>query len=119
MPVKPKEIRISGGMSKSEAWCRTIADVFECDVVPVEGEGAALGAALHAAWVYSKESGSPVPLKELTSAFVVLDEKRRKKPVSENVQVHQIQKQLFHALSARVRGETGEDPFALRAKLLV
>jgi xylulokinase len=118
MPVEPKEIRITGGMSKSEAWCRTIADVFECEAVPVEGEGAALGAAIHAAWVWSKESGSPVALKELTSAFVVLDEKRRMKPDPENVKTHRIQKQLFHALSARVRGETGEDPFVLRAKML-
>ena len=56
MPVQSKEIRLTGGLSKSDAWCQTIADIFEAETVPVEGEGAALGAALHAAWVWLKES---------------------------------------------------------------
>ncbi len=48
MPVKPREIRLTGGLSKSEAWCQAIADFFEAEAVPVEGEGAALGASHHA-----------------------------------------------------------------------
>jgi len=118
MPVTPKEIRLTGGLSKSECWCQTMADVFEADAVPVEGEGAALGAAIHAAWVYFKESGADVDLSELTKAFVELDENRRKKPVPENVEIYRIQKKIFRALSSRVRGRAGEDPFALRAQLL-
>jgi xylulokinase len=119
MPVKPKEIRLTGGLSKSETtWGQTIADVFEAETVPVEGEGAALGAALHAAWVGEKESGKKVSIEEVVKPFVVLDEKRRKKPIEANVQKYRVQKKLYHALSARVRGQAGEDPFALRNKML-
>lgn len=119
MPVEVKEIRLTGGLAKSDAWCQTIADVFEAETIPVEGEGAALGAALHAAWVWKKENGQKVPLEELTKAFVVLQESRRKTPLVQNAEVYRIQKPLFAALSARLRGvATPDDPFALRAKLL-
>jgi xylulokinase len=118
MPIKPKEIRLTGGISKSDVWGQTIADIFEAETVPVEGEGAALGAALHAAWVWLKESGQNVTLKDVVSPFVVLDETRRRKPIPENVAVYQKQKKYFSALSARVRGKSGEDPFALRMQLV-
>ncbi|NQT24397.1 xylulokinase [candidate division KSB1 bacterium] len=118
MPVEPKEIRLTGGLSKSPVWCQTIADIFEAAAVPVEGEGAALGAALHAAWVWQKENGSNISLTELVNPFVVFDESGRKIPKLENVQVYKKQKELFSALSARVRGQKGADPFALRNELL-
>ena len=114
MPVEPKEIRLTGGLSRSEVWCQTISDVFESEVVPVEGEGAALGAAIHAAWVWLKEERQAVPLEELTFLFVVLDEKQRKKPVPGSVKVHQIQKKLFHRLSEGIRTGKNNDPFVLR-----
>ncbi|HDQ45088.1 MAG TPA: xylulokinase [bacterium] len=117
MPVKAREIRVTGGLSKSEIWCQTIADVFEAEAVPVEGEGAALGAALHAAWVWQKENGEPTPLSDIVAPFVIFDESRRKNPIPENVRVYKKQKVLFSALSARIRGAGGEDPFALRAKM--
>ncbi len=117
MPITPKEIRLTGGLSRSEAWCQAIADVFECETVPVEGEGAAVGAALHAAWVWAKESGRPAALEEIVRPFVVLDEKRRKKPAPAHVEAYQIQKRLFHSLSERIRTGQAEDPFALRQKL--
>jgi sugar (pentulose or hexulose) kinase len=120
MPVEVKEIRLTGGLAKSDAWCQTISDVFEAETIPVEGEGAALGAALHAAWVWKKENDQEASLEELTQAFVVLQESRRKTPLTQNVETYRIQKRLFAALSARLRGvETTDDPFALRAKLLV
>ena len=118
MPVRPNEIRLTGGLCQSEGWCQTIADVFEAEAVPVEGEGAALGAAVHAAWVFSTEMGEAVELSDLTGTYVVLDEHRRKKPISEHVNIYRIQKKVFQALSSRVRGQAGDDPFALRAQLL-
>jgi xylulokinase len=118
MPVELKEIRLTGGLSKSEAWCRIIADVFEADAVPVEGEGAALGAALHAAWVWMNESGQEKAIEEVVNPFVTLDEKRRKKPIMANVAKHRAQKQLFSALSRRLRGKEGADPFALRSQMI-
>jgi xylulokinase len=118
MPVESKEIRLTGGLSKSEAWCQIIADVFEADAVPVEGEGAALGAALHAAWVWMKESGHEKSIEEVVNPFVILDEKRRKKPIAANVAKYRVQKQLFSALSRRLRGKEGADPFALRSQMI-
>ena len=118
MPVETREIRLTGGLAKSESWCQTIADVFEAETVPVEGEGAALGAALHAAWVWYKELGHAIPLEEVIEPFVILDEKRRKKPKRDNIGVYRIQKRLYHSLSNRVRQGEGEDPFQLRDALL-
>ena len=56
--------------------------------------------------------------KDRVDEILALDEKRRKKPLSENVKIYQTQKKLFHALSARVRGLKGENPFQIRARLL-
>lgn len=119
MPVQAKEIRLTGGLAQSDAWCQTIADIFEAETVPVEGEGAALGAALHAAWVYMKEKGENIKLKDVVRPFVTFDESKRKKPDPENMQIHRKQKELFHALSLRVRGQvSAADPFALRAEMI-
>lgn len=120
MPVKPKEIRLTGGISKSDTtWGQTIADVFEAETVPVEGEGAALGAALHAFWVWNKELEKKVSLEDIVKPYVVLDEKRRNKPIEANVRRYRIQTELYQALSARIRGKVGKDPFVLRQKLAV
>jgi xylulokinase len=118
MPVESKEIRLTGGLSKSEAWCQMIADVFEADAVPVEGEGAALGAALHAAWVWLRESGQKGSIEEVVNPFVILDEKRRTKPIAANVAKYRVQKQLFSTLSRRLRGREGADPFVLRSRMI-
>ncbi len=117
MSLDTSEIRVTGGLSRSEAWCQTIANVFEAETVPVEGEGAALGAALHAAWVWLKENGRSHSIQDVVAPFVVLDEKRRKKPETEYIPVYQAMKQLFQALSLRLRGQKGDDPFSLRTDL--
>ena len=117
MSLDPDEIRLTGGLSQSEAWCQTIANVFEAETVPVEGEGAALGAALHAAWVWLKENGKPHSIQDVVAPFVMLDEKRRKKPETEHIPVYRTMKQLFQALSSRVRGQEGDDPFSLKIDL--
>lgn len=118
MPVQVKEIRLTGGLAQSDAWCQTIADIFEASTVPVEGEGAALGAALHAAWTWHKAQGRPVGIQEIVQPFVVLNEKRRKNPIPNNLPVYRQQKELFEALSHRIRGLASQDPFAIRMDLL-
>lgn len=119
MPVDATEIRLTGGLSQSQAWRQTIADVFEAEVVPVEGEGAAMGAALHAAWVWKKENGEAVELKDIVDSFVVLLEDQRCKPIPENVEVYRQAKEIFSSLSQRVRGyESETDPFAGRVKMV-
>ncbi len=117
MSLDTEEIRLTGGLSQSQTWCQTIANVFEAETVPVEGEGAALGAALHASWVWLKENGKPHSIQNVVAPFVVLDEKRRKKPETEHIAVYRAMKQLFHALSLRLRGQNGENPFSLRIDL--
>jgi xylulokinase len=117
MSLETDEIRLTGGLSQSEAWCQTIANIFEAETVPVEGEGAALGAALHAAWVWLKENGHSQSIQDVVTPFVVLDEKRRKKPETQYFPVYRAMKELFHALSLRLRGQKGDDPFSLRIDL--
>jgi len=118
IPVTPREIRLTGGLSKAPSWCQTVADVFEVEAVPVEGEGAALGAAIHAAWVWYREAGQERPLSQFAAPFVVLDEARRSRPNPERLLVYRTLKRLYRALSGRVRGLDGEDPFEVRRELL-
>ncbi|MBE0592319.1 MAG: hypothetical protein IH616_07955 [Gemmatimonadales bacterium] len=118
IPVAPREIRLTGGLSKALSWCQTVADVFEVEAVPVEGEGAALGAAIHAAWVWYREAGEERALSEVAGRFVVLDEARRSRPDPERIPVYRILKRLYRALNRRVRGLEGEDPFEVRRQLV-
>lgn len=117
LPVQAREIRLTGGLSTSPAWCQAIADLFEADAIPVSGEGAALGAAIHAAWVWYQEAGEPRPLADVAAPFVVLDEARRRKPIPQHAPRYRLLGRLFRALSLRVRGLQGEDPFELRRQL--
>jgi xylulokinase len=117
MPVEPHEIRLTGGLASSASWCRMIADVFEAETVPVRGEGAALGAAIHAAWVWHREAGRERSLAEIAQDLVVVDEARRQTPQPGLSQAYRLLKRLFRALSRRARGLDGEDPFELRREL--
>lgn len=117
MPVTVKEIRLTGGLTKSDTWCQTIADIFEAETVPVEGEGAALGAALHAAWTWSKAQNEKISLKEIVNPFLTLDEKRRKRPIQANLPAYRKLSAMFDAISCRIRGMKGQDPFRIRMEL--
>ena len=117
MPVEPEEIRLTGGLSRADAWCQAIADIFATEAVPVDGEGASLGAALHAAWVWMNENGETISLEEVTAPFVIKTEARRRLPQERARSAYALQRRLFHALAQRVQGKPGEDPFMLRDKL--
>ena len=43
MPVKPSEIRLTGGISQSIAWREAIANIFNAETVAVQGEGRSNG----------------------------------------------------------------------------
>lgn len=118
MPVEPGEIRLTGGLSNSRSWCQTIADVFAAETVPVRGEGAAMGAAIHAAWVWYREAGAERPLEELAAPFVTLDEERRCRPDPEYRETYELLRRLHAALSRRARGLSAADPFELRRALV-
>ena len=119
MPVNVQEIRLTGGLAQSPVWCQTIADVFDAETVPVQGEGAALGAALHAAWVWQNENSEPVSIEDVIAPFLRFDEPMRKRPINEHVRIYQIQNKTFDALIRRIRGLPGDDPFELRTRLIV
>ena len=108
--IRSTEIRLTGGLSQSEAWLQCIADVFESDVVPVVGEGAALGAALHACWVWDREDGYSVGLEEIIEPFLKLYESRRKHPNEKNRDAYRSQHELYNVL---VSGLLGSDLQAL------
>jgi xylulokinase len=119
MPVKPSEIRLTGGISRSVAWREAIANIFNAETVAVEGEGAAMGAALHALWVYQIEQGKDISLEEVVEPYIKLDESTRVKPNPKDVATYQTLICEFSALSARLRNQrTDDDPFRLRKELV-
>ncbi len=119
MPVKPSEIRLTGGISRSVAWREAIANIFNAETVAVEGEGAAMGAALHALWVYQMEEGKEISLEEVVEPYVKLDESTRVKPNEKDVATYHTLVQEFSALSARLRNyQTEDDPFRWRKELV-
>lgn len=87
--IEPREIRATGGGSRSAVWRKILADVFNAEVVCVKNEeGAAVGAALQALWAYRKHSGAPVSIRELCERFIELDESTRVRPEPRNVELY-------------------------------
>ena len=76
--IKPSEIRLTGGGSKSQIWRQICADIFRIPVVCLAtAEGAALGAAMHGAWVDRLVNNKSANLVQLLDAVVKLDETSR------------------------------------------
>ena len=90
--VKAREIRVTGGGSKSPVWRQIMADVFGVPIVGmVEDEGAALGGALQAAWcVALREGMKTVKLSNFTEAVVAVDEASRCLPHKENARRYRL-----------------------------
>jgi xylulokinase len=79
--LAPREIRLTGGGSRSAVWRQIAADVFDCPVVcPASEEGAAYGAALHAIWVWEHAHGAGRPIAEIAGRFVAMDDATRVVP---------------------------------------
>ena len=78
--VRPAQVRLTGGGARSALWRRMMADVLGVPVVAMaEDEGAALGAALQAAWA---AGGTPTlaALAALCGRIVKPDESTRCEP---------------------------------------
>lgn len=91
---KPTEIRLTGGGAKSAAWRQICADVFGLPVVGLQTtEGAALGAAIHAAWTHYTVQGKVGRLREMTGRIVRPDETTRVEP---NTSRKQLYNDLLH-----------------------
>lgn len=117
MPIDVKEIRLTGGLAKSIIWRQMIADVFEAETVPVEGEGAALGAAIHAGWVWKKENGQVISIEQMVKPYIKLSEAKRCLPNEDRKKIYRHMKALFKSLSSRIRGLTASDPFEIKSNI--
>jgi xylulokinase len=79
--MHPAEIRLTGGGSNSRLWRQMCADVFGVPTVCLQsGEGAGLGGAIQAGWVWNNEQGSGVTLAEICERLVQADETSRNEP---------------------------------------
>jgi len=77
--IRAEEIRLTGGGARNPLWRRILARTLDVPVVKViSDEGAALGAALQAAWVVS--GGGKKNLEKLTQRHVRLDPGTRCQP---------------------------------------
>jgi xylulokinase len=104
MGIRPTEIRLTGGGSRSALWRQILADVFATPVVcTTESEGAALGAAIQAAW--NATPGRSIA--DLCARFVTLDESTRCEPNQDHRELYQKAQQKHNALSLALRGVFG------------
>jgi xylulokinase len=99
--VRAKEIRVTGGGAKSPAWRQIMADIFGVPVVGMmTDEGAALGAALQAAWA---AAGPKARIAEFTDALVAVDESTRCAPDRRHAGRYRALQALQDQLSAALR----------------
>jgi xylulokinase len=103
--VKAREIRVTGGGAKSPVWRQLMADIFGVPVVAmVEDEGAALGAALQAAWCTAWLDGHKARITDFTEGVVALNESTRCQPNKARVARYRQQQALQDKLSLALRG---------------
>ncbi len=87
--IEPTEIRLTGGGSQSGVWRQICADVFGVPTVCLQSaEGAALGAALQAAYACAAAEGKPTRFRDLADQYVALDESTRCKPDEDAVGIY-------------------------------
>jgi len=108
--IKPKEIRLTGGGAKSNAWRQIMADIFEVPVVKmVEDEGAALGGALQAAWCDGLRHGQKTSLAALCARTVAVDETSRVSPDRKHRALYRTMQTKHDALTQAMRPFFGAD----------
>ncbi len=79
--IAAEEIRLTGGGSKSAIWRQIATDILGLPTLALKvTEGAALGAAIHAAWTYCQVKGEPVSLEKLVDDLVIVEKKSRLEP---------------------------------------
>lgn len=92
MEIHPKEIRITGGGSKSQLWRQICADILGMPIhVPENSEGAAFGAALQALWMLRVRTNIESPqqvLKELITQHVRLNSNQGAIPIPAHTEIY-------------------------------
>lgn len=83
---KPREIRITGGGSKSAIWRQMAADIMNVPVkVPANSESAAMGGAIQALWCLLNQEGKNPDIQKLAEEHIVINDKETVLPNAENV----------------------------------
>jgi len=101
--IKPSEIRLTGGGSKSRTWRQICADIFRIPVVCLAtAEGAALGAAMHGAWIDRLVNNKSSNLVQLLDSVVKLDESSRAVPTPATANLYQDAFTRFKGLTQRL-----------------
>jgi xylulokinase len=71
----PKEVRLTGGGSKSPLWRQITADIMNLPVrCPKNSEAAALGSAIQALWCMLKVNGKARPIADLCAEHIALQD---------------------------------------------
>ncbi|MHA1611679.1 MAG: xylulokinase [Promethearchaeota archaeon] len=112
LPIKPTEIRLTGGLAKSSSWQFAISNIFNTPTVYLEGEGAAFGAALHALWSHDKT----FEIQEITRNFISFDQSTRIQPDPDAVSQYKKVFEVYQSLARRMIVSQGASPFDLSAK---
>jgi xylulokinase len=87
--IRPTEIRLTGGGSKSSVWRQICADVFGVPTVCLKSaEGAALGAAIQAAFVWHSTTGKPITFRELCARLVQVNASTRCIPSENHTEIY-------------------------------
>lgn len=88
--LQTKEVRLTGGGSRSAVWRQICADVFHLPVIGLESsESAALGAAIQAAWTDHAIQGKTISYRELVAHFVRPAADTRAEPRAAHRQLYQ------------------------------
>jgi len=70
---KPKEIRLTGGGSKSKLWQNIVANVTDLPIrIPTDSEAAATGAAIQALWCLENHEGKKTLIEDLADKHIKL-----------------------------------------------
>ena len=102
--MKPSEIRLTGGGARSAAWRQIMADVFGVPVVKMkEDEGAALGAAIQAAWCDGLQQGAKATLTDLCAKAVVVDSSSGREPDSKRKKLYRGVQERYESLTSAMR----------------
>jgi xylulokinase len=79
--IEAAEIVLTGGGSKSPAWCQVVADVCRLPVtLLVQDEGASFGAALQALWLLQRQDDPALGIEAVTAAHLAIRPEACRKP---------------------------------------
>ncbi|WP_426110799.1 xylulokinase [Pseudomonas sp. DSP3-2-2] len=88
--IRSENIRLIGGGAKSAVWRQIVADIMNTPVICTEhSEAAALGAAIQAAWCFSRATHGEESLEQLCVRCVSLDSASETRPHEQNVAAYQ------------------------------